>query len=323
MSEHSSEQHAAHHLEHERRGRVQADLALLLITAFWGVTFVVVKDALSHADPFSFLALRFAVGALVLTLLARRQVLAPQALRAGGLLAVFLFAGFALQTVGLTSTTPSRSAFITGLSVVGVPFVSLAFFRRVPRVPSLVGVALAVAGLWALTRPDVAVSGGSGAGLARGDLLTVGCALAYAFHIAFTEKLAPRQHVMGMVAVQLWGVALLSALCAALQPGGPRVAWTGSFVAGFVFCGVFASALAISVQTWGQARTSAVRAALIYSLEPVFAAAYSVLLGYERLGAREALGGGLIMLGVLVAELGAYLVDRFRPGVGASRGDAV
>ncbi|MBF5044597.1 DMT family transporter [Simulacricoccus sp. 17bor-14] len=309
-----------HAVEHERRGRLQADLALLLITAFWGVTFVVVKDALGHADPFTFLALRFATGALLLSLLAGRQVLQPQALRAGGLLAVFLFLGFALQTVGLTSTTASRSAFITGLSVVGVPFVSLVFFRRVPRLPSLVGVVLAVAGLWALTRPDAA---GAGGGLTRGDLLTVGCAVAYAFHIAFTEKLAPKQGVMGMVAVQLWGVALLSALCVPLQPGGPRVEWTGSFVMGFLFCGVFASAVAISVQTWGQARTSAVRAALIYSLEPVFAAAYSVLLGYERLGAREALGGGLIMLGVLVAELGAHLLDRFRPGMGERREDAV
>lgn len=309
-----------HPVEHERKGRPQADLALLLVTAFWGVTFVVVKDALAHADPFSFLALRFLTGAAVLTLFARRQVLAPRALRAGSLLALFLFLGFALQTVGLTSTSASRSAFITGLAVVGVPFVSLAFFRRVPRLPSLAGVVLAVVGLWALTRPDAA---GDGGGFSTGDLLTLGCALAYAFHIAFTEKLAPREHVMGMVAVQLWGVALLSALCVPLQPGGPRVAWTGAFVAGFAFTGVFASALAISVQTWGQARTSAVRAALIYSLEPVFAALYSVLLGYERLGVREALGGGLIVLGVLVAELGAHLVDRYRPSVGERRGDAV
>jgi drug/metabolite transporter (DMT)-like permease len=198
--------------------------------------------------------------------------------------------------------------------------VSLLFFRRVPRLPSLLGVALAVVGLWAMTRPDAQ---GGGGGFTTGDLLTLGCALAYAFHIAFTERLAPKEGVMGMVAVQLWVVALASAACALLQPAGPRVAWGGSFVAAFLFTGVFASAVAISVQTWGQARTSAVRAALIYSLEPVFAAAYSVLLGYETLGPREALGGGLIVLGVLVAELGAHLLDRLRPGLGARREDAV
>lgn len=308
------------HLEKERRGRLQADGALLLITAFWGVTFVVVKDALAHADPFSFLALRFTTGALLLTLAVRRQVLQPQALRAGALLGLFLFLGFALQTVGLTSTSASRSAFITGLSVVGVPFVTLVFFRRAPRLPSLLGVVLAVVGLWALTRPD---ADGGGGGFSTGDLLTLGCALAYAFHIAFTERLAPQTGVMGMVAVQLWTVALLSAVCVPLQPGGPRVDWNGGFAAALLFTGVFASAVAISVQTWGQARTSAVRAALIYSLEPVFAAAYSVLLGYEALGVREALGGGLIVLGVLVAELGAHLLDRFRPGLGARGGDAV
>jgi drug/metabolite transporter (DMT)-like permease len=110
--------------------------------------------------------------------------------------------------------------------------------------------------------------------------------------------------------VQLWVVALLSALC--LPFVETRVEWTPAFLGAVAFCGVFASALALSVQTWAQARTSAVRAAIIYSLEPLFAGGFSVALGYETLGVREWVGGGLIVLGVLVAELGSVLWGRWR-----------
>jgi drug/metabolite transporter (DMT)-like permease len=284
----------------ERAQRLQADGALALITLFWGITFVVVKGALGHGDPFSFLTLRFTVGALVLSAVAGRQVLSPVNLRRGGVLAVFLFLGFSLQTVGLTYTTPSRSAFITGMSVVFVPLLSLVLYKRVPKPTSLLGVVLAVVGLYLLTRPDVGAVDG---GMARGDVLSLGCAVAYAFHITLTESFAPKEGVMGLVAVQLWVVAGLSALC--LPFVTRRVEWHPSFIGAVLVCGVLASAVAISVQTWGQARTTAVRAAVIYSMEPVFASIYSVALGFEVLGPREWMGGGFILLGVLVADVGA------------------
>ena len=290
----------------ERRGRLQADGALMLLTVLWGTTFVVVKDALSHGDPFSFLALRFSTGALVLSLLTGRRMLSPVHLRRGALLGVFLFAGFALQTTGLADTTPARSAFFTGLYVLLVPIVVVAMFRRVPRVASLLGVVLSAVGLYFLTRPDV----GSESGLSRGDLLTLGCAVAYAFHITLTERYAPREDVGALVAVQLWVVALLSVLCLPFVEA--RVAWTPAFLGAVAFCGVIASALALSVQTWAQARTSAVRAGIIFSLEPVFAGAFSVVLGYETLGAREWVGGAFIFLGVLVSEVGSALWARLR-----------
>ncbi|HVG60297.1 MAG TPA: DMT family transporter [Hyalangium sp.] len=289
----------------EQRVRLQADSALMLLTVLWGTTFVVVKDALSDGDPFSFLALRFGVGAVVLSVLSGRKMLSPIHLRRGGVLGLFLFVGFAFQTVGLKYTTPSRSAFITGLYVLLVPGVMLVLFRRVPRMSSLVGVVLSAMGLYYLTGAEV-----SSAGLSRGDLLTLGCAVAYAFHIAFTDRYAPKAEAGALVAVQLWVVALLSAAC--LPFVETRVEWTPAFLGAVAFCGVFASALALSVQTWAQARTSAVRAAIIYSLEPLFAGAFSVVLGYETLGVREWVGGGLIVLGVLVAELGSSLWARWR-----------
>ena len=289
----------------EKRPPLQADGALVFLTVLWGGTFVVVKDALSHGDPFSFLALRSCLGAALLSLLAGRQLLSPIYLRRGLILGVFLFAGFIFQTTGLKYTTPSRSAFITGQYVLLVPLVMLALFQRVPRVSSLLGVVLSGIGLYYLTRAAVGMGG-----ISLGDVLTLACALGYAFHISFTDRYAPKQGVQALVAVQLWVVSLLSVLCLPFVEA--RVEWTPAFIGAVAFCGVFASALALSIQVWAQARTTAVRTAIIYSLEPVFAAIFSVMLGYETLGMREYVGGGLIMLGVLVSELGSVLWGRWR-----------
>lgn len=282
------------------QARLRGDLVLIGITALWGVTFAVVKDALQQSDPFTFLALRFSVGGLTATLLARRQLLQRNVVLPGMILGLFLFAGYAFQTVGLVHTTESRSAFITGLAVILVPLVSLGLFRRLPQPPSVVGVAIALAGLYVLTG-GLANGGGQGNPL-LGDLLTLGCAVTFAFHIALTEVFARKAPPLALVAVQLWVVALLSA--ASLPFVDVRVDWSGGFLPAVVFTGVFASAGAIALQTWAQARTTAVRAALIFSLEPVFAATVAVVLGRETLGMRELLGGGLTVLAIVVAELG-------------------
>jgi len=265
-----------------------------------------VKGALDQADPFTFLALRFCLGAVAASLLAGRNLLHGPSVRAGLVLAPFLFLGFALQTMGLRYTSPSRSAFFTGLSVVLVPFVQVALYRVWPRLPSLLGVALSLAGTYLL-------SGGMAVGevvTLRGDLLTLGCAVAYSFHITLTSRLAARSRITAMVATQLWAVALLSSLC--LPFVERKLSWSWGLAGGLAFTGLFASALALNVQSWGQARTSAVRAALIFSTEPVFAATYSVLFFGERLGRPEVLGGSLIVLGIIVAEVGAAVLDRLR-----------
>lgn len=289
---------------------------MVLMTAFWGTTFVVVKGALGHGDPYSFLALRFTLGALALSAVTGRRMLVPETLRRGALLGLFLFLGFVLQTVGLVSTTPSRSAFITGLYVVFVPVLGLVLFRRSPRLASWVGVGLAAVGLRYLTGAELGAGPGQSSGLfsgmSLGDWLTLGCAVSYAVHILLTERYAPRSSVVPLVAVQLWVVAGLSSLC--LPFTGSKVTWTPAFLGAVAFCGLIASALALCVQTWAQARTTAVRVALICSMEPVFTAVYSVGLGYETLGVREWVGGGLIILGVLVAELGGLLWERLRAG---------
>lgn len=294
-------------------GSLKADAVLLFLTALWGCTFVVVKGALDQADPFTFLTLRFTLGALAASLVAGRRLLHGPSVRAGLWLAPFLFLGFALQTMGLRYTTASRSAFFTGLCVVMVPFTSVAINRVWPRLPSLVGVAFSIFGTYLL-------SGGAAAGggkTLKGDLLTVGCAVAYAIHVTLTSRLAARSQVTSMVAVQLWGVAVLSALC--LPFGERHLAWNSRLLGGVAFTGLFASAFAINIQSWGQARTTAIRAALIFALEPVFAALYASGFGGEHLTRDEWVGGAFIVLGILVAEVGAAMLDRWRASSEAAR----
>ncbi|NOJ97648.1 DMT family transporter [Corallococcus sp. CA049B] len=287
----------------------QADGALVLLTLFWGMTFVLVKDALAFADPFTFLTLRFTLGALVMAALAGRRMFTPGLVKKGLLLAVLLFLSFALQTVGLIDTTPSRAAFLTGLNVLFVPLMSAVLLKRLPRWTTTAGVVLAAVGLYALTRPSQVEASLDG-GFRLGNWLSVGCAMTYAGHILLTERFAPGESVRGLVAVQLAGVAVLSALC--LPFVERRLEPTPMLWSAVVVCGVLASALAIGVQTWGQARTTAVRAALIFALEPAFASAFSVAVGREVLGPQAWVGGALILLGVLFSELGPVVWDGWR-----------
>ena len=283
-----------------------ADGVLVVVTAIWGASFVVVQDAVRLADPFTFLVLRFVVGASVLTVRDWRALADRRLLRAAVGLGVILFVGFVTQTAGLQFTTPSRSGFLTGLSVLLVPFVGLLLFRRWPSPPVVLGVALAVAGLWFLTG---GMSSGGGQ-TAKGDLLTIACAIAFAFYIVLLEPAARRHRSTPLVAAQLWVVALLALLALPFVPrhlvASPALWWA------VLYTGVLSTAVCLLAQAWAQARTSAVRAALIFALEPVFAAIWSVLVGRERLGTRELAGGTLIVLGIVAAELGGVLWARRR-----------
>jgi drug/metabolite transporter (DMT)-like permease len=218
-----------------------------------------------------------------------------------------MFGGFALQTMGLRHTTPSRSGFLTGLSVLVVPLVARFFLGRRVRASSWTGVALAVAGLAVLTRPFEESLAGA---VRLGDALTIGCALAFALQIAFTSEWSPRHPLLPFVLVQVT-VTLAGALLmvpvegARLEAAGAaRLAWTAAFT------GAFMTAAAFLAMNWAQRRTSAVRAALIFSLEPVAAALFSHLYGGEPLVPADWAGGALIVAGVVVGEVGGALERR-------------
>jgi drug/metabolite transporter (DMT)-like permease len=281
------------------RASLGADAALLAVTAVWGLTFTAVQRALEAAGPFSFLAARFALGAGVLLLVFPRRVLriSRSTLLVSVLLGGWLAAGYGLQTIGLVYTTASKSAFITGLCVILVPIFSLALSRVRPRWSSLAAVVLAASGLYLLTAPG-------SLGLNLGDLLTLGCAFAFAVHIVIAERVAPRHDAAPLAFWQIVTTAVIStALMGTVE--GPRLPLNRWTVSALGITGVLATAVAFAVQMWAQRRTSATHVAVIFTAEPVFAALFSWLIQHELLGASGLVGGGLIITGILVAQVGA------------------
>lgn len=286
-----------------------ADLALLVLTLFWGTTFTFVKQVLEVSSPGVFLAARFglAVAVLLPVALWRRAPLGPGFFRRGGLLGLLLLATFVFQTVGLRFTTPSRSGFLTGLCVLLVPFVSRFLLGRRVRAAAWVGVALAIVGLFVLTRP---FAGDVPRAVRLGDTLTVGCAVACAFQIALMSEWSPHHPLVPFTLAQIavtFGGALLLIPLEGIRFDAAR---TGTFAGVVAFTGVWMTAVAFFVQNWGQRHTTAVRAALIYTLEPVVAALFSHFYGGEPLSAADWAGGAIIVLGVLAGELGGAFEAR-------------
>lgn len=278
----------------------RADLALVLVSILWGTTFVIVKAALTDVSALLFLALRFSLATGVLWAIFRgRRSGTPDARNEwlGGLLSGgFLFAGYALQTWGLVLTTPSKSAFLTGLYIVLVPLLGAFVYGKRPHPSEWLGVVVAGGGVALLTMPDVRFRMGAG------DLLTVACAVAYAGQVLVLEKFSRRGSFERLALIQVATVAALSAAtCWWVEK--PRIVWSSGVVTAVVVTGLAATALAFAVQTWAQARTTAARAAVIFALEPAFGAATSVLAGVEPLSWAMAGGSGLILGGIAMAEL--------------------
>jgi drug/metabolite transporter (DMT)-like permease len=285
------------------RGGWAASLALVAAALLFGSTFLVVQDAVESVEPLPFLAVRFAIGTAVLAPLALRRggrdLRIPGLLRAGALAGLALTAGYVLQTVGLQYTTSSVSAFLTYLLVVFVPLIVAITTRHLPPWPTVAGVLLAVGGLALL-------GGGPDVGAGRGELLTLGCALAFAIHLLALADAAPRFPVAALSAVQfavVAGVLVVPGLLA----GGYRL--TGEAWAAAAYTGVAVTAGGLGLQAWGQRRVTPTRAALLLLIEPVSAAVLGFLAG-ERLGAAGAAGALLILGGIVVSELAVPVARR-------------
>jgi drug/metabolite transporter (DMT)-like permease len=284
--------------------RLKADIALALCTLLWGATFVVVKEALADASVFAFLAVRFVLAALLMAVIYRRAL--RQLTRAegwaGAQIGFFMFTGYAFQTRGLIQTTPSKAGFITGFSVVLVPVLMAVFWGR--RINRWVwgGALAALVGLYYLTVPPAGFTE-----LNAGDLLVLVCAALFALHIIFVGRYSPHHSVGALSFLQVATTAALTlvALPVASVTGWEplRVHWTTELLFAVLVTAVLATALAFSVQVWAQQYTTPTHTAILFSLEPVFAALTSYVVLGERLSGRGLLGAGLILVGILVAEL--------------------
>ena len=276
------------------RGPTLPLFALVVVTAIWGFTFVQVKDALVLYPLFAFLAVRFAISTVVLLPFAWRPLrqLPREGVVAGIGLGAMLAAAFGLQTAGLELTTVASTGFITGLYVVFTPFIALALFgTRVPRA-LWIGVACAVAGLLLLN----GVPGGSG----PGNALVLASALAAALQIAAMERYAPRYDPRTLTLLMM-ATCFGAFLVIAVALGELEVPRGATVWAALLVTGVLSGALGYLVATWVQARTTAARAALMFTLEAPFAALFGVLFAAEVLGWVGWLGCAVMMAGILLA----------------------
>jgi len=279
--------------------RVTAAILLLLTTFFWGVTFTVVKEAVARVDVFVFLAQRFVAAFVLLAgIAAARGVrLDAVALRGGGVMGVFLFLSYAFQTLALRYTSASNTGFLTGLSVVLVPLLGALFLRQ--RITAVVwcAVGLAALGLFFLT------TNGSWA-LNAGDGLAAICAICVALHLLSTGRYAAGSDVWWLTAVQI-GVVALCSTAVALGTGQKVLVWHPFLLWPLVVCVLCATVFAFLVQTTVQRSLSPTNTALIFCMEPVFAALWAYGALGERLGAFGYLGAALILAAMLVTELPA------------------
>jgi drug/metabolite transporter (DMT)-like permease len=284
-----------------------ADGSLLFVAFIWGATFVIVQQAIAYLPPLSFNGIRFLLATLALTgwllVFNRRQLhmLTKKTWLHGALMGLCLFGGYAFQTVGLLYITSSKAGFITGLSVVLVPLFSFLLFKQKLKVNGMTGIAIATAGLYLLTLGDKLTIG-------KGDFLILLCAVSFALHILVTGLYSQHHPTLLLTIVQLFTVTILCTIFSffledwhsALQPA---MLFKQHIIIALLITSLLATALAFLVQTSVQQYTTATRVALIFAMEPVFAALAGFFWANERLTALGMIGCLCIFAGMIITEL--------------------
>ena len=278
-----------------RKQGLLAMAALLGMTACWGSTFYLIKDLLDRVPVLDFLAVRFAIASVVLYLLAPRALGRLSATARKNAVVLGLLYGVAqiLQTAGLAHTPASVSGFITGMYVVCTPLLAAMILRTRITAMTWGAVVLATAGLGVLTL--------NGFSVGYGEAITLVAAVLYALHIVGLGAWAGAREAMGMTIVQL---IVITVICfVATVPNGIVLPDNTADWVSIIYMAVFAGALALAGQTWAQAHLPPTRAAIIMTMEPVFAAFFAVLLGGESVTGRMAVGGLMVLTAMLVVEL--------------------
>jgi len=277
--------------------KTRAELSLLAMTLIWGGTFPVVKIAMEHVSPILLIAIRFCIAAAFLLVFFRRKIfpLPPGAMMKGSVLALFLSLGFVAQNIGLTITTASKSAFVTGMMVLFVPMLQVVVERRAPKLGNVVGVLIVAVGLYLLTSPE-------GSGLNAGDALTLVCAVLFAVYIVYLDVIAHDMSALQLLFVQMISTAIFATIATAAFES-TYFDLSVQSVGSLLYLTFLATLLTTYVQTRYQKDTTPTRAVVIFSIEPVIASFLSYLILGEILGPLGIVGGALIIGGVLLSEL--------------------
>ncbi len=280
----------------DKKKSILADMSLLLVAIIWGGGFIAVKGALDTITPFYMMAMRFSISVVIMLLVFRKRVklITKNQLKVGTLVGVFLFLGFAAQTVGMKYTTAGKNAFLTGTNVVIVPFLYWAISKRKPDSYSLISAFLCFIGIGMLT-----LDGGIYIGL--GDSLTLLCAVFFAAHIVsvgfFTEKVDP----ILLVIIQLGAAALFSIIAALIYEPMPQSLNSDTMVA-IAYLAIFSTMLAFIIQNVAQKYTTSTHAAIILCLESVFGSVLSVIMLNEIFTSKMIFGCLTIFIAIITTE---------------------
>lgn len=285
----------------------RADLTLLCVSAIWGTTFALLRDSLRLIHPAELMAIRFSLAAVLLLAIFPKtaRLLRGPALGAGIWLGLWLTAGYFTQVMGLMTITAARSAFITSTYILFTPFLAIPLARAYPGAGDLIGIALGFTGIL-LFSADVGFS------LRAGDLWTLGCALAFGIQIVITNIVAKKHDPIALSVIQM-AVAALAGWTVVVARGGWGTPLESVPWGVLIYLAVVATALVIALQTWALARTTPVKAAVLFSTEPIFAAIFAVAFFGEGMTTQEVVGGAIILLGVFVTELWRPVLDRLKP----------
>lgn len=290
-----------------RKRQSFAEFMLITVTLFWGATFPIVKDAIGEMPVMAFLWVRFAMASVLLAMIAGRTGFATldrRGWRLGIFLGTLLFLSYLFQTFGLERTSSANAGFLTGLGVVWVPLLAGPLLKKPAAFGSKVGVGLALLGLLMLSWQSPWT-------LNIGDLLVVICSIFIGLHILGLDAFTKGYDGRALTFVQ---IATMTAWCCLgsliFEPVSWPQQWTGSLIFAFLITSVFATAYAFWAMTTFQNRTTPTRAALIYTLEPVFAAIFSIWLAGDRLTMVGWAGGAMIVIGMIVAEVWPLSVQK-------------
>lgn len=288
------------------------ETALLFNTIIWGGTFALIKNAFTDISPTLFLGIRFGLATLLILpfIYGRLKLINKQTLLAGSILGFFYFSGFAAQTIGLNLTTATKSGFITGTFVIFIPILQLIIERRKPKWFNLVSVVLVLIGLVMLS------SGGDnildffkqlGSDFNLGDLLTLICAILFAFQVVYVDVFTKKYDYLPMVFVQLLitglGGFILSFIFSVTYLEPIKFSLTGNLIYAVLYTSIFASILATVIQLKFQKIVSPTKAGIIYSVEPIFAAVFAYFLLSEKISNFGLVGCILIFLGLILSEV--------------------
>ncbi len=286
----------------------RANFYLVLITAIWGLTFPLIRGAISYINPFLFVCIRFALAAMILLPLISRQfaLTYKRLLLFGLVLGLLNSAAYIAQTIGLATIHSGRSAFITGFSVVLVPFLLPLFRLGKPRLIEIISALLCLAGLYVLTGADVSH-------VSNGDIWTLASAILFALSIASVHYVTRKVKEYRLLTFyQILFTIPLALICSPSLTIAPFA--NPTVVLSILFCAIFATSLALLVQMKYQPLTTAPKAALIYALEPFFASLFGFLLNKEPFTAHILSGGIIILLSLTLPELRILLKLKLRGG---------